>query len=148
MKRQQQSARRLLTGVPGLLVALLVVPAAGGAAETTPSLPTPGGAADLINVGGGLIAVIIMIIVLAFVYARTQGIRGGVDGVINIVASRSLGPKEKIVVVEVAHKQLLIGMTASSVQTLHVFDEPVAIAQAPPGGFAERLRKSMRGVGK
>ena len=38
---------------------------------------------------------------------------GGANDVINVVATRALGPKERLMVVEVADQQLLVGMTAA-----------------------------------
>ncbi len=109
--------------------------------EVQPSLPI--GSSELFNVGGGLIVVVLAIIVLGVIYARTQGLRTGTGGVINIVATQAIGPKERIAIVEVANKQLLIGMTTTSVQTLHVFDEPVAVAAEQRANFSDRLKTLM-----
>jgi len=108
----------------------------------------PIGTSDLLNVGGGLIFVVLAIIVLGIVYARTQGLRAGTNGVINVIATQALGPKERIAIIEIADQQILIGMTTSSVQTLHVFDKPVAIAPEVPASFSSRLKKFMRGDGE
>lgn len=109
--------------------------------EVAPALPI--GSAELVNVGGGLIVVVLAIIVLGVIYAKTQGLRTGTGGVINIVATQAIGPKERIAIVEVANKQLLIGMTTTNVQTLHVFDEPVAIAPEQRASFSNRLKSLM-----
>lgn len=109
--------------------------------EVAPSLPI--GSSELVNVGGGLIVVVLAIIVLGVIYAKTQGLRTGTGGVINIVATQAIGPKERIAIVEVADKQLLIGMTTTNVQTLHVFDEPVAITAEQRTSFSDRLKTLM-----
>ena len=109
--------------------------------EDTPALPI--GSSELVNVGGGLIVVVLAIIVLGVIYAKTQGLRTGAGGVINIVATQAIGPKERIAIVEVADKQLLIGMTTTNVQTLHVFDEPVAITPLQRASFSNRLKSLM-----
>ena len=64
--------------------------------------------------------------------------------------SRALGPKERLLVVEVADQTLLVGMTATQVQTLHTFDKPVAAEQTDEtgAGFADRLRTALRGAGR
>ena len=69
----------------------------------------------------------------------------GASDVISVVATRPLGPKERLLLIEIADQQLLVGMTASQVQTLHVFDEPVTTksAEAATGGFARRLRSAL-----
>ncbi len=109
--------------------------------EAAPTLPI--GSAELFNVGGGLIVVVLAIIVLGVIYAKTQGLRTGSGGVINIVATQAIGPKERLAIVEVADKQLLIGMTTTNVQTLHVFDEPVAITPEHRASFSNRLKSLM-----
>jgi len=139
------SPRKIFVSSAAMLGGLSLIPAAVLAADGRPPLPSPIGSPDLLSVGGGLFVVIAAIVILGVVYARTQGLRGGRNGVISIVATQAIGPKERIAVVEVADKQLLIGMTTTSVQTLHVFDEPVAKAPEPRITFAERLLSAMRG---
>ncbi|MGI9205866.1 MAG: FliO/MopB family protein [Woeseiaceae bacterium] len=109
--------------------------------EVAPALPI--GSSELVNVGGGLIVVVVAIIVLGVIYAKTQGLKTGTGGVINIVATQAIGPKERIAVVEVANKQLLIGMTTTNVQTLHVFEDPVAIVPEQRASFSNRLKSLM-----
>ena len=60
------------------------------------------------------------------------------------------GPKERLLVVEVADQQLLVGMTATGVQTLHVFEKPVCATEkvTQPAGFASRLRSAFEEIGK
>ena len=81
-----------------------------------------------------------VILVLGWMYSRSRFVSGGASDLIGVVASRALGPKERLLIVDVAGQQMLIGMTSSTVQTLHVFDEPVSEPQAAAGGgFAQRL---------
>lgn len=121
---------------------------------TTPLIASPAaavappGPADVLTVGTGLMLVIGAILLTGWLYSRTQKLRGAGSGLIRIVASQALGTKERVLLLEVGGKQLLVGMTSSQVQTLHVFDEPVAIAEVEAGGFAERLRASLKGQGK
>ena len=99
------------------------------------------------NVGTGLFAVIATIVLVGFIYSRSKGLNGKSGGVIDIVAVQPLGPKERILLVQVADKQLMLGMTSTQVQTLHVFDEPVVVATAESSGFsfADRLKQVMPG---
>lgn len=108
----------------------------------------PVGAGDVLNMGTGLILVIGAILVTGWLYSRTQKMRGASGDLIRIVASQPLGTRERVLLLQVADKQLLVGMTSSQVQTLHVFDEPVAIAEVPANGFAERLRAAVKGQQK
>lgn len=127
-----------------LTLCALLAPLAASATTSKPVAPI--GAPDVLSVSGGLLLVVVAIVVLGFLYARMQGQRGSSGGVINIIATQPIGPKERIAIVEVADKQLLIGMTSSSVQTLHVFDKPVVIKPVVTGNFAHRLKNAMRGA--
>ena len=123
------------------LALLLAAPAAGSAAT-----PSPVGPAEVLSLGTGLVLVVGAILLTGWLYTRTQKLRGGPNELIRIVASQPLGTKERVLLLQVADKQLLVGMTSTSVQTLHVFDEPVAdIPEVATGGFAERLRAAVRG---
>jgi flagellar protein FliO/FliZ len=133
------SQRLLPVALTGAL--LMPGPLLAAVDKVAPSLPI--GSSELFSVGGGLIVVVLAIIVLGVIYARTQGLRTGSGGVINIIATQAIGPKERIAIVEVANKQLLIGMTTTSVQTLHVFDEPVAVAPEQRSSFSDRLKTLM-----
>lgn len=122
------------------------------AAQKDPAeLKSPVDMSDILGLASSLILVIGAILVVGWLYARMQGIRGGgAGGVINILAAQSLGPKERIVLVEVGSKQIVVGVTAANLQTLHVFDERIVnaaeIATASP--FADRLRTAIKGVRK
>lgn len=110
----------------------------------------PVGGSELLSFAASLIVVIGAILVLGWVYSRSKSLGGASNDVISVVASRALGTKERLLLVEVADQQLLIGMTASQVQTLHVFDTPVVIA--PPTsevpGFAGRLKSALKEMHK
>lgn len=122
------------------------------ATEAGPTLPsTPGlGGGDVLNLGVSMLFVIAVIVVLGWLYSRSRFVGGGSNDAINVVATRALGPKERLMIVEVADQQLLVGMTATAVQTLHVFDKPVALTKPEdaPAGFANRLRTAVQEIGK
>ncbi len=117
------------------------------ATDIAPTLPTaPGvGGGDILGMGVSMFIVIAVIILLGWLYSRSRFVGSSGSGVINVVASRVLGPKERLLVVEVADQQLLVGMTATAVQTLHVFDKPVCVGEeaGKSFGFAGRLRSAV-----
>lgn len=117
----------------------------------TPSLPAPVGSGDILSVGASLVLVIAAIVLCGWLYSRAQGLRIRGGGIINIIATQPLGPKERILLIEIADKQIVVGMTASQVSTLHVFDEPV-LRQTPTandsGNFATRLKGILGGQAK
>jgi len=143
--------QRLLATL-SLLAAGLVSTARADEGEAVPGLGvTPGiGGGDVLGVGVSMFIVIGVIIVLGWVYSRSRFLAGGASDVINVVATRALGPKERLLVVEVADQQLLVGMTSTGVQTLHVFDKPVCVAETKKeaAGFAARLRTAFQEMNK
>lgn len=102
------------------------------------------GGSELLGMSISMIIVVAIILLLGWIYSRSRLVGAGNSDAINIVATRALGPKERLLIVEVADQQLLIGITSTAVQTLHVFDTPVSVEQtvAPSAGFAERLRSA------
>jgi len=120
-------------------------------AATTPSVSPPkpsapvraNGIGSLINVFGGLLLILAIIFSLAWLLKR-MGQGGGMmaNNAIKIAASLPLGTRERIVLVDVGGKQLLLGMTPTSITTLHAFDEPVIDLNeaAEPSEFAKKLR--------
>ena len=123
--------------------------AAKAATPTLPSTPIVGGG-DIVSLMISMLIVVAVIVVLGWLYSRSRFISGGGGDVIQVVASRALGTKERLLVIEVADQQLLVGMTATNVQTLHVFEKPITIDRAPAAdsGFASRLRNAFQEVGK
>ena len=120
------------------------------ASQESAPLSSPVGGPSILGFGASLILVIAAIVVVGWLYARLQGTSGGTSKVISILASQSLGSKEKIVLVEVGNKQIVVGMTAANLQTLHVFDEPVVTTseQVTNSAFAERLVAAIKSVNK
>ena len=139
----RKTRRRKLLGLLPLTVAINV----GATSQDMVAGPASVGSAEVLSVAGGLFLVIAAILTAGFLYSRMKGPRIGGNNVINIIASQALGPKERIVLIEIANTQLVIGLTTSQVQTLHVFDEPVIKAAEAVSGssFAERLKLVLRG---
>jgi len=118
-------------------------------AERPPAMPVIDGS-EIASLGISLVVVIAAILVVGWMYSRVRMGGGSGNDVINVVASRPLGPKERLMVIEIADQQLLVGMTATQLQTLHIFDAPV-VAKSKDGsdaGFAGRLRSAIKEFGK
>ena len=132
-------------------IALPIAMASGSApafaTEAPASLPaTPGiGGGDVLSLGLSLIIVVGVILALGWFYSRSRFVSGGGADLISIVATRPLGPKERLMIVEVADQQLLIGMTATGANTLHVLEKPVEVTAKTPvtGNFASRLKSAV-----
>ncbi|MFG0321242.1 MULTISPECIES: flagellar biosynthetic protein FliO [Pseudomonas] len=94
----------------------------------------------------GLLLVVGLIFFLAWLLRRLQStaVKGG--QVIEIVGSRAIGPRDRLLLVQVGKEQILIGHTPGSIEALHVLAEPVevpaSVRQATPE-FAQRLMELM-----
>lgn len=78
---------------------------------------------DALNVFLGLIVILVMIFSLAWFMKKMGYSNVTGQGQLKIIASLNLGQKEKIVLIQVGKQQLLVGMTATQINTLHVLDE-------------------------
>ncbi len=107
-------------------------------------------ASEIATLAVSLVVVLAAILVVGWLYSRARVGASAGNGAIDVVASRALGPKERLMVVQVADQQLLVGMTSSQLQTLHVFEAPVVAKRgdAPNTGFAGRLRTALAEIGR
>jgi len=110
---------------------------------------TPGvGAGTLGRTSVGLIAVIGIILLCAWLLKRFSGARGHNADMLTVVASRGIGQRERVVVVEIEDKWLVLGVTPHSINTLHTLDAqaaPAAPAGHPPSfgtAFAHNLKQA------
>lgn len=120
----------------GLLPALASLSAPLCAAEGT-----TGAAAQLAQLVLGLGLVIGLIFLLAWLVRRVQqaGLRG--NRLIRTLASQPLGPRDRLVLVQVGEEQILLGLTPGRITPLHVLKEPVHLPDGEPATpeFAQRL---------
>lgn len=126
-----------------LFLAVLSSIASAAEPAVQPSVPASGDgvAAQLMQLMLGLLLVIGLIFLLAWLVRRMQQVvpRGG--QVIQLLASQSLGTRERLLLVEVGGEQILLGLTPGSITALHVLSKPVSTATAQPATpeFAQRL---------
>lgn len=129
----------------GALLASETVIAATQAAA--PAAATPGSlGGQLAQMVFGLLLVVGLIFALAWLLRRMQSAtpRGG--QVIDIVGSRTIGPRDRLLLVQVGKEQILIGHSPGNIEALHVLAEPVEVpASARPATpeFAQRLLELM-----
>ena len=90
----------------------------------------------------GLLLVLGLIFFLAWLLRRVQQAGpAGKGQVIDIIGSRALGPRDRLVLVQVGNEQILLGLSPGTITALHVLKEPVQVPsaeQATPE-FAQRL---------
>ncbi|CAH0326001.1 Flagellar protein FliO [Pseudomonas carnis] len=89
----------------------------------------------------GLLLVIGLIFLLAWLMRRVQRIGPGNGQVIELVGSRALGPRDRLVLVQVGEEQILLGITPGRITPLHVLKTPVDAVktEAATPEFAQRL---------
>ena len=124
---------------------ILAMPLTALAAEPAAQAATPMAGSDiagqLMQLLFGLLLVIGLIFLLAWLMRRVQqvGPRGG--QVIRIMASQALGPRDRLVLVQVGSEQVLLGLSPGRITSLHVMNEPVHLPDGEPATteFAQRL---------
>lgn len=122
-----------------ILAALVALPV--WAAEPATSMSSAGMGAQLSKLLLGLLLVIGLIFLLAWLLRRVQQLNPRGAQVIKLVSSQALGPRERLVLVQVGGEQILVGLSGGRITPLHVMREPVHLPDAEPANpeFAQRL---------
>jgi len=99
----------------------------------------------LLQMTFGLLVVLALIFAVAWAARRFGGFSMQSNSVMKTLAVMPLGGREKIALVQVGEKQLVIGVAPGRVQTLHVFDEPI-VSESPEdkNSFADKLAKVVK----
>ena len=106
-------------------------PALACAADPPPTLAPAGSLTSLFQVLFGLALVMVAIGVAAWLARRyLPGVRQG-GGPVRIVGGVHVGPKEKVVVVEVRDQWLVLGVTSTQVNALHTMPRPSDAGSTP-----------------
>lgn len=101
--------------------------------QATVSQPAAVPGSPLVQVSGALLGIIVLILAAACVIKRmgfapkSAGTRG-----LKVAASTSLGPRERVVIVEVEDARLVLGVTASQINVLHTLPPAPADAEEKP----------------
>lgn len=100
-----------------------------------------GSGGHLLNVTLGLIAIIALIFVLSAFVKRFGSGTFSTNTQLKILSSMPLGTRERIVLIDAGGQQLLLGITPTSINTLHVFSDPIVIDSKPdaPSDFSQKL---------
>ena len=81
----------------------------------------------LMKIMAMLAVVLAVLVVLFYLIRRLSNPLGnrGRQGLISVLTTHYLSPKEKLVLVNLADKTLLLGVTPQGINTLHVLDQPL-----------------------
>jgi flagellar protein FliO/FliZ len=128
-----------VAGTAGAVVHEAPAPAAKTTAQVAPAGSLGGAVLALVLVVG-------LILGLAWLARRIPGLGGtgaGHPG-LRIVGALALGPRDRLVVVDVGGTQLLLGVGAGGTRTLHTLDQPLpeTPARATPA-FAQLLAQHL-----
>lgn len=123
-------------------------------AETAANAPKPPpldiepmAAGNVMQMVLGLIAVLLLIVGLAWVMRRMGGVSGTAAGSLRVLGGLSMGTRERVVLVQVGETQLLLGVAPGRVQTLHVLDQPIQTQEpntSGKSGFAASLTAALQ----
>ena len=147
--------KKVLGFLPGLALGLALAlpfsvlaaePVATATAAAAPAVSS-GVAGQLTQLVFGLLLVLGLIFFLAWLLRRVQQAGpAGKGQVIELIGSRALGPRDRLMLVQVGNEQILLGLSPGTITALHVLKEPV---QVPSGTekatpeFAQRLMELM-----
>ena len=89
----------------------------------------------------GLMVVVAVIVAVAWLLRRVSQMQAGVQGALKVVAGLSLGARERVVLMQVGEKQLLLGVAPGRIDMLYVLEQPLPAAG---GGVSAELDFSAR----
>lgn len=127
------------------LSVLAAEPAAQAVAPQANAALSTGMGGQILQLLFGLLLVVGLIFALAWLMRRVQrGVPGNAQ-VIELVGSRAIGPRDRLVLVQVGNEQILLGVTPGRITPLHVLNEPVQVPESKPvnSEFAQRLMDLM-----
>lgn len=108
--------------------------------QTPPSAGVHEALPGMLNVATGLLLVLGLIFAAAWVLRKTGRFAPLAADQIKVLASRSVGSREKLVIVEVNKRAVLLGVTSASINKL--YDFPVGDAQDDFAGLVKRAGRS------
>ena len=77
----------------------------------------------LLQVIGSFVLVIVLLFGALLFLRRFNGVGRSLGGKMQVISSIGLGQRERAVLLQVGEQQILVGVAAGNVRTLHVFDE-------------------------
>lgn len=115
---------------------------------------SPLNVAGLFDIVIGLAFIVFLIFALAFLFRKFGNAGVGMGGLIKVVAAMSLGGRDRIALISVGQKQLLLGISPGRIATLHVFEDNIedvtaasVVGQSQNSGseFSKKLQAMLAG---
>lgn len=89
-----------------------------------------------------LLMVLALIIISAFILKKFKLSTETVSGM-KVITSLSLGPKERLVVVEIQQQQVLLGVTAQQITLLKTLDEPMIVEKSASTSMKNSMNSTL-----
>ena len=139
-------ALRAIASMHALAASTVVLAAEPVAATAVGSTPA-GLGGQVVQLILGLLLVVGLIFFLAWLLRRVQGVAPGQGHLIEVLGSRAIGPRDRLLLVQVGKQQILLGHSPGDIKALHVLTEPVEVPAGkrttPTPEFAQRLLELM-----
>jgi len=129
-----------------------VLAAAADSSTSTTAVSDSTAAIDPLSAGYLLQLTLSLLLVLAAIFALAWLLRRGrlglspSSGLIRVLETQALGPRERIMLLQVGQEQVLIGVVPGQIRALHTLSQNVEVpenATAVSASFASRLQKMM-----
>ncbi|MBT9266421.1 MULTISPECIES: flagellar biosynthetic protein FliO [Pseudomonas] len=142
--------KRFLWALLALPLSVLAAePAATSAAATAAPAVGSGVAGQLTQLVFGLLLVLGLIFFLAWLLRRVQQAGpAGKGQVIELIGSRALGPRDRLMLVQVGNEQILLGLSPGTITALHVLKEPVQVPSTSEKATPEFAQHLLKILGK
>lgn len=116
------------------------------------SQPSAVPGSPLLQVSGALFGIIAFILIAAWL-AKRVGLAGKTAGArgLKVSASTTLGPRERVVIVDVEDARLVLGVTASNINVLHKLPPaPVVVDEraVAPADFQSVMKSLLKRSGR
>lgn len=106
---------------------------------------SPLSALNLLQTLFGLLLVLACIVAVAWLLKRTNRFHAAANGKLKVIAGIPLGTRERVILVQIGEEQLLLGVTAQQINTLHKLETPLTETESSsPNEFANKLRQLMQ----
>ncbi|MFA5985189.1 MAG: flagellar biosynthetic protein FliO [Methylococcaceae bacterium] len=94
-------------------------------------------ASDVASWGLGLLLVLSVIGLMAWALRKFSGLAVNNTGKMHIVSALPLGAREKVILLQVGKKQLLLAVTSARIETLQVLEGDDCLRKSAPEPMAE-----------
>jgi flagellar protein FliO/FliZ len=99
----------------------------------------------LLKLTGGLLLIVALIFLLAWLTKKFNLNQQSQSGLMRIIAGMSIGTRDRIVLLQVGDEQILLGLTPGRIEKLHTLAQPLEVTgeQAVTGSFASKINRLM-----